>query len=433
MKVELTDVSETRKTLTVEVPSEVVATEIARIAQDYARAARIPGFRPGKAPIQVVRKRFRDQILHDVTHDLVPRVVGDALRDRSIQPVDTPKVRDIQLEEGQPLTFSAAIEVAPHVDPGDLGTLSVQRPDMPVTDEDVDQALSRLRDRLARMEPVEDRGAEQGDTVVMHLSRRRLTGPQGAEITPEEPERHEGVSAEIGAAANPPGFDEALLGVTSGTQKTFEIAFPSDYEVEEMAGARVEYAVDVTALRRRVLPTLDDEFARDLGEFQTLDDLRARIRQDLEQDADRERTRRMRQQLLEQLAGRMTGEVPEGMVTREVDRRMEEFASRLMDQGVDPRQAAINWEEFRTQQQDPAVATVRSVLVLDAIATREALEVSEEELDADISGYATRAGRTLAEVKAQLAQQDQLGNIRTGLLREKAVSHAMARATIAGA
>ena len=433
MKVELTDVSETRKTLTVEVPSEVVATEIARIAQDYARAARIPGFRPGKAPIQVVRKRFRDQILHDVTHDLVPRVVGDALRDRSIQPVDTPKVRDIQLEEGQPLTFSAAIEVAPHVDPGDLGTLSVQRPDMPVTDEDVDQALSRLRDRLARMEPVEDRGAEQGDTVVMHLSRRRLTGPQGAEITPEEPERHEGVSAEIGAPANPPGFDEALLGVTSGTQKTFEIAFPSDYEVEEMAGARVEYAVDVTALRRRVLPTLDDEFARDLGEFQTLDDLRARIRQDLEQDADRERTRRMRQQLLEQLAGRMTGEVPEGMVTREVDRRMEEFASRLMDQGVDPRQAAINWEEFRTQQQDPAVATVRSVLVLDAIATREALEVSEEELDADISGYATRAGRTLAEVKAQLAQQDQLGNIRTGLLREKAVSHAMARATIAGA
>ncbi len=131
-----------------------------------------------------------------------------------------------------------------------------------------------------------------------------------------------------------------------------------------MAGARVEYAVDVTALRRRVLPTLDDEFAKDLGEFQTLADLRGRIRQDLEQDADRERTRRMRQQLLEQLAARMTGEVPEGMVAREVDRRVEEFARRLMDQGVDPRQAAINWDEFRTQQQDPAVATVKSVLVL---------------------------------------------------------------------
>jgi trigger factor len=434
MKVELTDVSETKKTLTVEVPPDVVESEISRITQGYARAARIPGFRPGKAPVQVVRKRFREQILHDVAHDLVPRVVGDALRDKNVQPVDTPKVRDLQLEEGQPLTFSAAVEVAPHVDPGDLSSLSVQRPEMPVSEDDVDQALSRLRDRLARMEPVEERLAEAGDTVVMNLARRRLTGPQGADLETEETaETHQGVSAEIGAAANPPGFDEGLLGVATGTQKTFEVTFPSDYEVEEMAGARVEYAVDVTALRRRVLPTLDDEFAKDLGEFQTLADLRGRIRQDLEQDADRERTRRMRQQLLEQLAARMTGEVPEGMVAREVERRVEEFARRLMDQGVDPRQAAINWDEFRTQQQEPAVATVKSVLVLDAIAANEGLEVSEEELDADITGYATRAGRSLAEVKAQLAQQDQLESIRTGLLREKAVSHAMARATIVGA
>jgi trigger factor len=433
MKVELTDVSETKKTLTVEVPPEVVDIEISRVTQGYARQARIPGFRPGKAPVHVVRKRFREQILHDVAHDLVPRVVGDALRDKNVQPVDTPKVRDLQLEEGKPLTFTAAIETAPHVDPGDLSTLSVTRPEMPVSDDDVDQALSRLRDRLARMEAVEDRGAEQGDTVVMHLSRQRLTGPHGAELEPEAPEKHEGVSAEIGAAANPPGFDEGLLGVTAGTQKTFEVTFPADYEVEEMAGARVEYSVEVTAVRRRVLPTLDDEFAKDLGEFATLADLRGRIRTDLEQDAERERTRRMRQALLEQLAARMTGEVPEGMVAREVDRRVEEFARRLMDQGVDPRQAAINWDEFRTQQQAPAVATVQSVLVLDAIAARESLEVSEEELDADISGYATRAGRTLAEVKAQLAQQDQLDSIRTGLLREKAVSHAMARATIVGA
>jgi len=433
MKVELTDVSETKKTLTVEVPPEVVDSEITRVTQSYARQARIPGFRPGKAPAHVVRKRFREQILHDVAHDLVPRVVGDALRDKNVQPVDTPKVRDVQLEEGKPLTFTAAIETAPHVEPGDLTTLMVQRPEMPVSEVDVDQALSRLRDRLAKMEPVEDRGAEQGDTVFMHLSRRRLTGPQGAEIEPEAAEKHESASAEIGAAGNPPGFDDGLLGVTVGTQKTFEVTFPSDYEVPEMAGARVEYAVDVTALRRKVLPTLDDEFAKDLGEFSTLAELRGRIREDLEQDAERERTRRMRQQLLEQLAGRMTGEVPEGMVAREVDRRVEEFARRLMDQGVDPRQAAINWEEFRTQQQEPAIATVKGVLVLDAIAAEAQLEVSDEELDADISGYATRAGRTLAEVKAQLAQQDQLENIRTGLLREKAVSHAMSRATIAGA
>lgn len=430
MKVELTDVSETKKTLSVEVPPEVVEAEVARISQRYARAARLPGFRPGKAPLPVVRRRFRDEILHDVAHDLVPRVVGDALRERGVQPVDTPSVRDLQLEEGQPLTFTANIEVAPNVDPGDLGTLTIQRPAMPVTDEDVDQALSRLRDRLARLDPVEDRGAEAGDTVVMRLARRRLTGPQGAEIEPEAAESHDGVSAEIGAAANPPGFDEALLGVTPGTSKTFEVTFPSDYEVPEMAGARVEYDITVSAIRRRVLPELDDEFAKSLGEFDSMGALRDRIRQDLEHDADHERTRRMRTQLLEQLAARMTGEVPEGMVRREVDRRVEEFARRLMDQGIDPRQAAINWEEFRTQQETPAVETVKSVLVLDALADRENLTVSDEELDADISGYATRAGRTLAEVKSQLAAQDQLDQIRTGLRREKAVALAMSRATI---
>ena len=433
MKVELTDVSETKKTLTVEVPQEVVEAEVARISQRYARAAKLPGFRPGKAPVQVVRKRFKDEILHDVAHDLVPRVVGDALRDKGVQPVDTPKVRDLQLEEGKPLTFTAAIETAPPVEPGDLSTLTVRRPAMLVSEDDVDQTLSRLRDRLARLEPVEDREAQHGDTVLMNLSRRRLTGAQGAEIEPEEPESHHDISAEIGAAANPPGFDDGLLGVTPGTNKTFEVTFPADYEVEEMAGARVEYAIEPTALRRRVLPSLDDEFAKDLGEFQTLADLRVRIREDLEQDAERERTRRMRQQLLEQLAARMTSEVPEGMVAREVDRRVEEFARRLVDQGVDPRQAAINWDEFRSQQQEPAVATVKSVLVLDEIVRREGLTVSEDELDADISGYATRAGRTLAEVKAQLAQQDQLDSIRTGLLREKAVSYAMSRATIENA
>lgn len=430
MKVELIDVSETKKTLHVEVPQDMVDAEIAKVTRRYAQAARLPGFRPGKAPLTVVRQRFKDQILHDVAHDLVPRVVGDALRERGVAPVDTPKVRDLNLEEGKPLVFTAAVETAPPVEPGDLSTLRVQQTAVQVSEEEVDQALSRLRERLARVEPVADREAQHGDTVVMDLTRRRLTGAQGVEIPAEAPDAHTDVSAEIGAAGNPPGFDEGLLGLTADAARTFEVTFPTDYEVEDLAGARMEYAVQAKALRRRVLPALDDEFAKDLGEFTTLDDLRTRIREDLEEDAQRERRRRTRQQLLEQLAARVTGEVPEGMVAREVDRRVEEFMRRLVEQGIDPRQAAVNWDEFRAQQQDPAVATVRSVLVLDAIATREGLEVSDDELDADIQGYATRMGRSLEEVRLELARHDQLEQIRTGLLREKAVDLAMARATI---
>jgi trigger factor len=433
MKVELIDISETKKTLNVEVPTEVVDAEIGRITRRYAKAARLPGFRPGKAPLTVVRQRFKEQILHDVAHDLVPRVVGEALRERGVEPVDTPRVRDLNLEEGQPLVFTAAVETAPPVDPGDLSTLRVTGTRQPVGDDDVDQALSRLRERMARFEPVSDRAAEHGDTVVMNLSRRRLTGPQGAEIPPEEPEAHDEVSAEIGDAANPPGFDDGLLGLRPDDTRTFEVTFPADYEVDDLAGARMEYVVTATSLRRRVLPDLDDELARDLGEFTTLDDLRARVRSDLEQDADRDRRRRMRQQLLEQLATRVTGEIPESMVTREVDRRVEEFVRRLMEQGVDPRRAAVDWDEFRAQQQAPAEATVRSVLALDAIAARDQLEVSEAELDADIEGYATRMGRPAAEVRAELARQDRLEPLRVGLLREKAVELALTRATIEGA
>jgi trigger factor len=433
MKVELIDVSETKKTLNVEVPLEVVAAEIGRITRQYARVARLPGFRPGKAPLTVVRQRFKEQILHDVAQDLIPRVVGDALRERGVAPVDTPRVRDMTLEEGQPLVFTAAVETAPPVDVGDLSTIRVNGASGAVSEDDVDQALSRLRERLARFEPVTDREAQHGDTVLMDLTRRRLTGPQGAALEPEDPESHTDVSAEIGSAANPPGFDEGLLGLTPDASRTFEVTFPDSYEVEELAGARMEYAVTAKSLRRRVLPELDDDFAKDLGEFTTLDDLRARVRGDLEQDADRERRRRMRQQLLEQLAARVTGEIPESMVVREVDRRVEEFVRRLMDQGVDPRHAAVDWEAFRTQQQEPADATVRSVLALDAIATSESLEVSDDELDADIQGYATRMGRTLAEVRAELSGQDRLEQIRTGLLREKGLEFAMSRATIEGA
>lgn len=433
MKVELIDISETKKTLNVEVPTEVVDAEIGRITRRYAKVARLPGFRPGKAPLTVVRQRFKEQILHDVAHDLVPRVVGEALRERGVEPVGTPRVRDLNLEEGQPLVFTAAVETVPPVDPGDLSTLRVNGTRQPVGDDEVDQALSRLRERMARFEPVADRAAEHGDTVVMNLSRRRLTGPQGSEIPPEEPEAHDEVSAEIGDAANPPGFDDGLLGLRPDETRTFEVTFPADYEVDDLAGARMEYVVTATSLRRRVLPDLDDEFARDLGEFTTLDDLRGRVRSDLEQDADRERRRRMRQQLLEQLAARVTGEIPESMVTREVDRRVEEFVRRLMEQGVDPRRAAVDWDEFRVQQQAPAEATVRSVLALDAIASREQLEVSDAELDADIEGYATQMGRPADEVRAELARQDRLEPLQVGLLREKAVELALTRATIEGA
>ena len=314
MKTELVDVSQTRKNLNVEIPSADVDAEIDRIARNYSRAARIPGFRPGKVPQRLVRQRFREQILRDVAHKLIPRAVDDALRERGVEPVDTPDVRDVVVEEGQPLKFTATFETVPPIDPGDCRAVRLTRRPARVDEAAVDQALEQLRARAARYEPVEDRAIEAGDTVVVDLE-RRMTGSDRAD-------RHDNVSVEIGAPVNPPGFDEALTGLHAGAQKRFVARYGADYAIKELAGTEVQFAVTVKTIRRRVLPELDDELAKDLGEFATLADLRARVRDDLVRAAEQDADRQMRADLLKQLAERVRFDVPEPLVEREIDRRI---------------------------------------------------------------------------------------------------------------
>ena len=171
MKSEFVDVNETRKNLLVEIESEVVDQEIDKVARDYGKAARIPGFRPGKVPAKVVRQRFRDQILHDVAHGLIPRAVDEALRERGVEPVDTPDIKDVVVEEGQPLKFTATFDTVPPIDPGDYAGIRLTRAGLDVADAAVSQALEGLRERSARYEPVEGRGVAQGDSVLMDLVR----------------------------------------------------------------------------------------------------------------------------------------------------------------------------------------------------------------------------------------------------------------------
>ena len=178
MKTEFIDVSDTQKNLVVEIPSTVVDAEIDKVSRDYSKAARIPGFRPGKVPAKVVRQRFRDQILHDVAHGLIPRAVDEALRERGVEPVDTPDIRDVVVEEGQPLKFTASFETVPPIEPGDYASITLQPKAARSTTRAVEEALSGLRERAARYEPVEGRGIEMGDSVVMDLVRTATPKPE---------------------------------------------------------------------------------------------------------------------------------------------------------------------------------------------------------------------------------------------------------------
>ena len=421
MKTEFVDVSDTRKQLLVEIPSTVVDAEIERIARDYGKAARIPGFRPGKVPAKVVRTRFRDQILHDVAHDLIPRAVDNALRERGVEPVDTPDIKNVLVEEGQPLKFTADFETVPAFDPGDYGSLNLKKPAASVTDDAVAETLERLRQRAARFEPVEGRAVETGDTVVVDLVR---------EAPGEAADRHESVSIEIGASANPPGFDDHLVGLSVGDEKRFPVDYPADYSVKELAGTAVQYTVTVKDIKTRVVPALDDELAKDLGEFDSLEGLRARVREDMQRDAERTAERELRNDLLRQLAGRVTFEIPDALLEREVERRTEEFVRRLYEQGVDPRQANIDWQGFRDHQREPAREAVASAIVLDEVARREQVGVESGELEAEIDRYAAATGRTSDEVRTRLEKEGGISRLYMGLRREKAVDLVRSRATI---
>lgn len=427
MKTSLVDVTDTRKTLVVEIPCATVDAEIDRVTRQYGRAARIPGFRPGKVPPGVVRQRYRQQILHDVARELVPRAVDDALRERGVEPVDAPNVQDVRVEEGQPLTFTAAFDTVPPIDPGDYGALELRRIVAPVEDAAIEQALERLRQRMARFEPVEDRPAADGDVVVLDLERRRLD----AGAPSSKPERHQDVSVEIGAAANPPGFDDQMSGLAAGDRKTFTVTYPGDYAIAELAGALVEYAVEAKSIKRRVVPPLDGELAKDLGDFETLEALRARVREDLRQDAEREADREARADLLKQLAGRIAFEVPAALVERELDRRIDELAHGLITQQIDPRRASIDWDAVREGQRAAAVGTVRSALVLDEVARREGLAVTREDLDREVESYAARTGRAVPAVRATLEREGGLARLATGLRREKAIDFLLSRAKMA--
>jgi len=428
MKTELVDVTGIKKQLAIEIPSETVDAEVERVTQSYARKVKIPGFRAGKVPPRIVRQRFRDQILHDVAHDLIPRAVDQALRDHAIEPVESPDIQDVVVKEGEPLRFTAAFETVPALDPGDYATIHLRRPPVSVSDEQVAQALEHLRQGAARYEVVEGRPIGRGDTVVVDLARRALTAAK-----PGDADHHENVSVEIGASANPPGFDEQLVGLTVGAGKTFTVHYPADYAIKDLAGTDVEYMVTVKALKRRVVPALDEEFAKDLGDFETLDRLRERVREDLFREAADEADRKLRAELVRDLARRVAVDVPSALVEREIDRRVEEFARRLVEQQIDPRRTSIDWEGFRKSQREPAVEAVRGALMLDEVARREGLTVTDEDIDREAGRFAERTGRTPVAVRAELEKDGGLARLHAGLRRDRAVDFLLTRATIAEA
>ena len=424
MKSDMKDVGTCRKELAIEIPADKVDEAIDRFARRYGRSAKVQGFRPGKVPASIVRARFRDQILRDVAQDLIPGAVDEAVEEHDIEPVAAPEIRDVEVDDGKPLTFTALLETIPAIDPGDYTAFTLRQSPVTVDDNAVEQAMERLRQGRGRLEPVAERGAERGDVLTIDLERRLPDQPDVA------PEQLQGVRVEIGSEANPPGFDDELVGLEPGATRSFTVTHAQDDAVRRLAGRQASYAIEVKNVQRPVLPDLDDEFARSIGKFDDLAALRAQVDSDLRAQADLEARNEVRQDLLRQLANRMTVEVPEALIARELDRRTEQVARRLLEEQVDPRQARIDWDAFREQQRPAATDAVRGTLVLDEIASRESVEVTDEEVEREIDRQAELSGRTPQAVRALLAKDGGIGRLQGNLRREKAIALLMKRATI---
>ena len=429
MKTAITTLSETRKRLEVRIPAEKVDSSFNRLVKSHQRRVKLSGFRPGKVPMHIVRQRFKEDILHAVADDLVPQAIEEALREEGLVPIDTPDVRDVSIDEGQPLTFHALFEVMPSIAGLDYEAITLRKTTVTPDADATERALDQLRLRASTLDPITDRAIETGDIVTIDLTQQAIKGSPAA--PPQD--RREDVMIEVGADTNPPGFDAELIGLDSGETKKFDLSYPTNYEQSDLAGTVVSYDITVKATHRRKFPDVDDEFARSVGNFDTLDALKTQIEEDLRREAQIEEQRSVRRDLMSQLAARVTVELPQALVDQEISRRLEQIATRLAQQQVDPRKANINWDNLREEQRAPALETVRGTMVLDEVARREQLSVSEDDLEREIQAYAERLKQTPAAVRAQLARDNGMGALSDGMRREKAIDFLLSRATIVNA
>ncbi len=402
-----------KRELELEVPADEIEKAMAKIAKEFARVARIPGFRPGKAPVTLIRRRFAEDIKAEVLQSVVPDRLEQALTEQKLVPVTQPHVDKVDFADAGALKFRAIFEVLPEFELKPYQGLQVEIPALDVTEKHVEETLEEMRERAATFVPVEDRAAAKDDFVQM-----KLTGvPQGGA---GEPIQAESVLCHLGAEETIEAFNENLTGTKAGDHKRFEVKYPDDYPDPKLAGKAYTYSVDVTAIKEKRKPELNDEFAKDVN-AESLADLREKVKKDLEAVRDRRQKEVAQEKLIETLVSAYDFPVPEALVEHQMDVRIERTVRALAAQGVDPRAVNVDWAALRRRHQDRAVTDVRAELILDRIATAEHIEVSEEELDREVQHLASHTGEAPAAVRARLTKQGALDRMKSKLRSDKTI------------
>jgi len=402
-----------KHSLEITVPAGDVDQETERAVAEIQKKVKLPGFRPGKAPLSIVKTKFASDIRQDVLEKLVPRFFRAAADKEGLAVVGQPSVSDVHLHAGEPLTFKAEFEVAPTFELEDYRDMVVNYAEPEVTDADVSARIEEIREQKAEYVNEEPRALADGDYAMVALE--SLSGV-AEKISQDE------LMLKIGDESTLPAFSENLRGAAPEESREFEVTYPADYERETLAGRTVRFKVTVKAVRRKELPELNDEFAKDLGDYQTLDELKDAVRKNILRDREHRAQEDAKRQLLDKLVDMHAFAVPEIYVDRQIEINLENQLRAMAGQGIDPRSIKLDWQKVRESQKDRATRDVRASLLLDKVAEREAIGATQEEIDREVQRIARQQREAVAVTRAKLQKEGAIGRIAGHIRTEKTLN-----------
>ncbi|MBO0912529.1 MAG: trigger factor [Acidobacteria bacterium] len=407
--------SGTKREIEVEIPPEEVSRETEALVQKYQKLARIPGFRRGRVPASVIRQRFSQEIQNDVRDALIPKYFRMETERLGLVPVSPPRVIGLDAEEGQRLHFRASFEVMPEVRVEGYKELRAEHPEITVSEEEVEESLRALQDEHAAFSPVEGRAIEDGDFAQVSLAGTPKEDEPGT-----DPVHMDEVLVEIGGQNTMPEFTENLRGRSPGEERTFEVRYPEDFSDRRLRAKTFSYHLKIHAIKQKSIPELDDEFAREVGEFSTLDELRKRIRQGIGEERRQKAEREAKDKLVTELIRRNDFEVPEALVEHQIDVRLERGLRILAAQGMSSEHLKkMDLGRLRAEQRERAREEVKASLLLEKIADEEKIAVREEDVDREIEALARQTNQTEEAIRARLTRDGALDRIRNGIRNER--------------
>jgi trigger factor len=407
----------TKREIEVEIPQDEVSRETDVLIQKYQKLARIPGFRRGHVPASVIRQRFSQEIQNDVVDALIPKFFRKETERLGLTPISQPRVTDLHAHEGKPMHFKASFEVMPEIKVEGYKELRAEHPEIVVTDEEVEESLKGLQEQKATFSAVEGRSIAEGD-----YAQASLDGTPKKDEPGTKPVHMDDVMVEIGGKNTMPEFTENLKGTSPGDEREFDVHYPEDFSDERLRGKTFSYRVKINAIKQKSLPELNDDFAKELGEFSTLDEVRKRIREGMEQERRQNSEREAKDKLLTELIRRNEFEVPDALVEHQIDIRLERGLRALAAQGMSAEHMKkMDLGRLRAGQREQALQEVKASLLLEKISDEEKIEVGDDEIDGEINALAKQTNQTAESIRARLTRDGALDRIRNRIRNEKAL------------